>query len=179
MPTKNFKGGAREISEDFFETPSCAFLPILKYIPAEVKKIWEPTNGKDGISKHLTDYQVIKTDKFPKTTDTKEMDFLTDEPDFEYDMIIFNPPFSLKSAFLKRVLDFKKPFLFICPLTIIETQTRSSLFYEHQLSIINLNKRVNYLTDRKGSAFFHSIWVLNDGKSKIYYEPLLNDSCRN
>ena len=82
-------------------------------------------------------YTVIKQDKYPKTDDTIEADFLTDDIP-ECDMIIFNPPFCLKTEFLQRACESGKPFIFICPVTIIETQKRFALFREHQLTILNL-----------------------------------------
>ena len=134
-----WKGNRREIGEDFFATPKSAILPIKPYIPEGVKTILEPTHGKGAISDLLEEwgYTVIKQDKYPKTDDTIEADFLTDDIP-ECDMIIFNPPFCLKTEFLQRACESGKPFIFICPVTIIETQKRFALFREHQLTILNL-----------------------------------------
>jgi len=172
-----WKGNRREIGEDFFETPSSAILPILKYIPSNVI-LWEPTNGKNAISKHFPNHNIIKTDKFPKTEDTIEFDFLTDIPDFEFDFLIFNPPFSLKTEFLQKAISYGKPFIFLCPITILETKKRSKMFFDNQLSIINLSSRTNFISGKneKGNlkkVWFHSLWVLNDKKGKIYYEEIL------
>jgi hypothetical protein len=98
-----WKGNRREIGEDFFETPEYAILPILKYIPQNTKIIWEPTNGNGAISDYLEDFETMKTDIYPRTDDTIEMDFLREDPEFDFDFIIFNPPFSQKTQFLKRV----------------------------------------------------------------------------
>jgi hypothetical protein len=169
-----WKGNRREVGEDFWATPRDAILPIRKYIPSGVKVIWEPTNGKNAISNVLIEwgYTVIKTDKFPKTDDSIQLDFLTgDVP--ECDMVVFNPPFSLKTEFLKRVCEIGKPFLFICPCTIIETKKRYNLYKEHQLSVLNLDNRVNYIreTETKNKVFFHSIWTMKhpDYKNMILY----------
>lgn len=171
MEVNKWKGNRREIGEDFFETPENSVIPIKKYVPSNVI-LWECTNGKDGISKHFPNHVIIKTDKYPKTEDTRKFDFLNDVPDFEFDFLIFNPPFSLKTEFLEKALSYKKPFLFICPITILETQKRSQMFYDNKLSIINLSNRTNYLGKSGNKVFFHSIWVLNDGQSKIYYEKI-------
>ena len=168
---KSMKQRSKNI-EDFYETPSNAILPILKYIPDGVKKIWEPTTGRRGITKYLENYEVIETDKFPKVEGCRKFDFLTDEPDFEYDMIIFNPPFCLKTEFLQRVVSLNKPFLFIAPQDITGTKTRFNIFREHKLSVINLDKRVQYLKDSKSGSSFNSVWVLNDGKSSMYFEEI-------
>ena len=160
----------RKICEDFFKTPGYAVDAVRKYIPKDAI-VWEPTYGMGDLVKGLEN-KIIKTDKYPKTDDTKAFDFLTDEPDFEYDLIYFNPPFCLKTEFLQRALSFNKPFLFVCPLDILATQTRSKLFYENKLSIINLSQRVNY-TGKINNVMFHSVFVINDGLSKIHYEEIV------
>ena len=159
-------GNRRVVGEDFFETPEEAILPIRSYIPSDVKVIWEPTYGKGAIGLLLEKwgYTVIKTDKFPKTHDTVMADFLTCEIP-KCDMIIFNPPFSLKTEFLKRACETDLPFMFICPVTILETATRFALFRDHYLSVLNLPNRTNYVggkTKKDGTAgvFFHSVWIL-------------------
>ena len=104
-------------------------------------------------------YTVIKQDKYPKTDDTIEADFLTDDIP-ECDMIIFNPPFCLKTEFLQRACESGKPFIFICPVTIIETQKRFALFREHNLNVLNLPNRTNYMSKTGNKVWFHSVWVL-------------------
>ena len=160
-----WKGNRREIGEDFFATPETAILPIKPYIPEGVKTILEPTHGKGAISNLLEEwgYTVIKQDKYPKTDDTIEADFLTDDIP-ECDMIVFNPPFSLKTEFLKRACESGKPFIFICPVTIIETHKRFTLFREHKLSVLNLPNRTNYVSGKGNKVFFHSVWILKHPK---------------
>ena len=171
-----------KVREDFYETPETAIDPIIKYIDPSVKIIWEPTTGNDAITNVLIkhNYTVIKTDLYPKNSDALRFDFLKDTPTFHYDCIIFNPPFSDKTRFLEMAVklceDTEKQFIFICPLTIMETSSRSCLFNKHKLSIINLSKRVQYLqqdnTEKKSSVAFQSVWVFNDGLSKIHYEEI-------
>jgi hypothetical protein len=66
--TAIFKGGKRSVGEDYIQTPESAILPIRKYIPDNVKTIWEPTAGGGAISKHLKEwgYTVVETDLYPK-----------------------------------------------------------------------------------------------------------------
>jgi hypothetical protein len=154
----------REIGEDFFETPRSAIEPIRPYIPQGVRRIWEPTYGKGAIARVLEEwgYEVMGSDKYPKTDNVNTIhDFLTD-PLQECDMIIFNPPFCLKTAFLQRACEACKPFLFICPVTVLETRTRFSLFRDNHLSILNLPNRVNYLgkEESKNKVWFQSVWVM-------------------
>jgi hypothetical protein len=174
MSVAKWKGNRRVIGEDFFETPKEAILPILKYIPKDIKIIWEPTYGKGAISNILENcgYKVIKTDLYPKTDDTQKMDFLLEEIDEPYEFILLNPPFCLKTKFLERLIDLKKPFMFICPITILETATRSKIFYENKLSIINLSRRINYIGKKGAKCWFHSVWIISDNLGKIHYEPI-------
>lgn len=162
-----WKGNRREIGEDFFETPVDAILPIRPYIPEGVRTILEPTYGKGAIGNILEQwgYTVIKRDLYPKTEDTIRADFLVD-PIPDCDMIIFNPPFSLKTDFLKRACESGKPFLFICPVTIIETKKRFDFFREYGLSLVNLPNRTNYISGKGRKVWFHSVWILNHPQYK-------------
>ena len=172
-----FKGNRREKGEDFFATSFNAIFPILKYIPSHVKTIWEPTAGTGNITRVLRKegYRVIQTDintTRQKNGEVLKLDFLQDKPKFEFDAIIFNPPFSYKTEFLQKALSYEKFFMFICPITIIETRKRSLIYSKNNLSIINLSNRVGYEGNYDSKPFFHSIWTLNDGLSKIHFEDL-------
>lgn len=171
-----WKGNRRQIDEDFFETPRWAIDPIRKYIPSGVRRIWEATYGGGAIGRVLTEwgYEVVATDKYPKTAETVQHDFLADPLVENCDMLIFNPPFCLKTEFLAKACETGKPFLFICPVTILETRTRFNLFREHQLSVLNLPNRVNYdggKETEKKKVWFHSVWIMKhpDFKNLILY----------
>lgn len=177
IDASKWKGNRREKGEDFFATPHQAILPIIKYIPDNVEVIWEPTAGSGNITKTLEEagYKVIQTDI--NTTRQKKglvdkLDFLQDEPNFHFDAIIFNPPFSYKTEFLEKALTFNKFICFVCPITILETKTRWKMFKENSLSIINLSNRIGYEGKYGRKPFFHSVWVINDNKSSIHFEDL-------
>ena len=78
---------------DELYTPLNAIIPLLKYLPDDKKiTIWECTDyGKSNITKVLKNcgYNVI-------STHISNFDFLNDKPQFDFDMIITNPPYSLK-----------------------------------------------------------------------------------
>jgi len=115
---------------DELYTPNEAVEMILPYIPNGVKTIWECTAIKESrIVKVLRDagYNVI-------TTHIEDgQDFFKYEPEF-YDMIITNPPYSLKDKFLKRAYDLKKPFMFLLPLTTLEGK-RGKMFDKNGIQI--------------------------------------------
>lgn len=102
-------------NNDEFYTPDIALKPLLKYLPKDVV-IWECTDyGKSNITKILKEhgYKVISTHK-------KDFDFLTDKPSFEFDIIVTNPPYSLKDKFLNKCYEYNKPFALLLPLTALE-----------------------------------------------------------
>ena len=174
MPRHN----STKVRQDFFETPQSAITPILKYINSNVQIIWEPTHGNGSISNVLIEngYTVIKSDLYPQSDDVILFDFLEDTATFHFDCIIFNPPFCLKTQFLERICKeyMNKQFIFICPLTVMETPRRSILFDNYNLSIVNLSNRVQYSqqkdTDKKSSVAFQSIWVINNHLRSIHFE---------
>lgn len=100
---------------DEIYTPEIALIPLLKYLPKNIT-IWECTDfGESNITKVLKDhgYNVISTHK-------KDFNFLTDKPSFEFDMIITNPPYSLKDDFIEKCYSYNKPFALLLPITALE-----------------------------------------------------------
>ena len=100
---------------DEIYTPDYAVLPLLKYLPKN-KIVWECSDfGRSNITKVLKQngYKVISTHK-------KNFNFLTDTPDFDFDIIITNPPYSLKNEFIQKCYDLKKPFALLLPITALE-----------------------------------------------------------
>ena len=89
--------------------------PLIKYIPSN-KTIWCPfdeswsafvnelfLNGNKVISSHLNE----------------GLDFFNYEP-YYYDIIISNPPFSIKDAVLKRLYELNKPFAILLPMNSLQ-----------------------------------------------------------
>ncbi len=150
---------------DDIYTPAYAIKPLLKYIPKEIEKqygynyeyrkpiIWECTDyGSSNITKVLKEngYEVISTHK-------DNFNFLTDNADFNFDMIITNPPYSLKDEFLKKCYEYNKPFCLLLPITALEGKTRGELFREKDIQVIVFDGRVEYLNNKKGN-WFNTSW---------------------
>ena len=132
-------------------TPEYAIAPLLKYIPKD-KIIWECTDfGKSNITKVLREngYKVIATHK-------SSLDFLKDDPEFEYDIIITNPPYSLKDEFIERCYATKKPFCLLLPLTALEGQRRGKLYRQYGISVIVNDQRINFIGGK--SCWFNASW---------------------
>lgn len=143
---------------DELYTPVEAVKMILPYIPQNVKVIWECTAIKESkIVSVLKEngYEVI-------TTHIKDgEDFFDFEPQ-KYDMIITNPPYSLKDKFLKRAFELKKPFMFLLPLTSLEGINRGKMFNENNIQLIIPNKRFNFKPNKKSGAWFQTSWFCHN-----------------
>jgi len=139
---------------DLYNTPREAVEIILPYIPKNVKTIWEPCCGNFKISEVLIEkgYNVISTD----ITDLDPHDFLSYEPDEHYDLILTNPPFSLKNKILQRCFELKKPFFLLLPLTSLETKYRGELYKKYGITLYIIPYRVQFLA--KKSISFNTSW---------------------
>ena len=137
---------------DEIYTPKEAIIPILKYLD-KTKIYWECTDFEDSnIKKVLVEngFKVIATNK-------EEFDFLKDDPSFKFDVIITNPPYSIKNKFIKRCYELNKPFLLLLPITALEGKERNRLYKENGLEIIVLNKRINFMKEKK-NVWFNTSW---------------------
>src|SRR3990167_662084 len=115
---------------DDFQTPPSALTPLYPYLKKEWT-VWECAEGKGNLSTALRNegYSVVGTDIL------SGQDFLHWNPE-KFDVIITNPPFSLKQQFLERCYNLGKPFALLLPLTTFETGKRQRLFKENGVEII-------------------------------------------
>lgn len=151
-------------------TPSYAVKPLLKYIQKfKGKTIWECCDfGGSKIT------EVLKSNGFNVLGSWKdECNFLTDNPSFNFDMIITNPPYSLKDDFLTRAYSIGKPFAFLLPITALEGVYRGGLYRQYGLEVIVLDKRVNFFKETKGN-WFNTSWFCRDVCDKcLNFEELI------
>ena len=146
-------GYMQNIKNDEFYTPDEAIYPLLPYLPKD-KIYWECTDfGSSNITKILKEngYKVIGTHK------KFGFDFLKDEPNFDYDIIITNPPYSIKNDFLIRAYELNKPFCFLLPITALEGRVRGELFRNFGIEVLVLDKRINFMPNNK-NVWFNTSW---------------------
>lgn len=152
---------------DELYTPEKAIDPILKYLNKN-KTYWECTDyGESNITKVLRKkgFKVISTNK-------EQINFLTEKPNFDFDVIITNPPYSLKNEFIKRCYEYNKPFLLLLPLTALEGKERGKLYKEYGLELIVLDKRINFMKN-KNNVWFNTSWFCNKVcKKKLNFEKI-------
>jgi hypothetical protein len=144
---------------DNFGTPASALDPLVPYLKKEWT-IWEPAVGKGNLRNALNNagHSVVSSGH--------EEGFLNMRPEL-FDCIVTNPPYSIKSAFLARCYDLRKPFALLMPITTFDSQERRRLFHENGVQVIFPASRVNYETPnhaaraavgKKSSAWFYSCW---------------------
>lgn len=145
----------KNVKNDELYTPSYAVEPLLKYLNNKKITIWECTDfGSSNITNvlHGGGYNVISTHK-------DNFNFLTDTPDFDFDMIITNPPYSLKDEFIKKCYEYGKPFCLLLPITSLEGVERGKMFRKNGIELLVFDKRCNFIYDNtKKSNWFNTSW---------------------
>lgn len=151
----------RQGSSNDFQTPPEALTPLLPFINRKWK-IWEPAAGRGNLVVALSQrgYKVFGTDIKYRPSDEHRLDFLIGQPKWKWDMLLTNPPYSLKQQFLERCYELGKPFALLLPLTTFETEKRQKLFRQHGLEVIFLDKRINFQTPsgRGSGSWFATAW---------------------
>ena len=135
---------------DELYTPEYAIKPLIKYLPKNIK-IWECTDyGSSNITKVLKEngYEVITTHK-------DNFDFLKDKADFEFNMIITNPPYSLKDEFIEKCYEYDKPFCLLLPITALEGIQRGKYWKKYGIDLLVFDKRIEYMNK---SCYFNTSW---------------------
>jgi hypothetical protein len=138
---------------DHFDTPDYAIEPLLKYIMPEWT-VWEPTDtvGKSRITALLRNNgnRVI-------STGIAELDFILGKPDFDFDCIVTNPPYSVKNDFIFQCMEWRKPFALLMPLTALEGVRRGSMYRSmgRDFGVLVLDRRVEFTG---GSVWFNTSW---------------------
>jgi len=113
---------------DHLMTCKATFEAISNYLPKN-KIIWMPFYG-DGKCEEIM--QELGFDKVIH----EERDFFEYEPP-EWDIIVDNPPYSIKKKVLERCASFKKPFVLLLPLRSVTAKYfRSEIFGDFQMLLL-------------------------------------------
>ena len=126
---------------DHYMTPWTAWNDIKEYIP-KGKKLYAPFYGDGSLLKNFKKigFEVLHEKK----------DFFKVASKIKYDVIIDNPPFTIKKEVFTKLKELDKPFIILCPSSTINTQYMRGLFKD-KLQIIIPKKRIQFIkTDDKG-----------------------------
>lgn len=148
---------------DEFYTPLYAIKPLEKYLNS-YKVVWCPFDTeKSLIVKRLKElgFCVI-----PTHLETGHDFFTMPVPDC--DIIVSNPPYSLKTEVFQRLFLIGKPFAMLVGVVgLFESKKRFNLFKNNKFEIMWLSKRVAYFkdyNDEKPSLNppFSSVWLCSN-----------------
>ena len=162
---------ATDKASDEVFTPAYAVKPIIKYIDKNLT-VWCPFDEEDSEFVRLlreNGNEVIATHIF------NGQNFFEYEPE-KYDIIVSNPPFSIKDQILKRLNELNKPFALLLPLPTLQGQKRFEYLKDTQALIFD--KRINFFKNKitkeiqRGVAFA-SIYICKNVLPKdLIFEEL-------
>lgn len=123
---------------DYYYTPYYAVTPILKYIPKD-KIIWCPFDEEFSAF-----YQSFKQNgyKVIRSHITEGRNFFTCQPE-TYDIIVSNPPFSMKDKILRRLYELNKPFAILQPLNSLQGIKRYQ-YFKQGIQILAFDQRIEF-----------------------------------
>jgi len=145
-------------------TPKYAVDIILPYIPKN-KVIWAPfSKDYHNFADYLREkgYKVFNTHYDPVTKQGN--DFLTYEPDFDYDIILDNPPFKNKTKYVERAISFNKPFAFFLPLNSFGDNGIPYLYLYNNIEpqLLIPDKRTEFENQKNNGISFKTIYICRD-----------------
>jgi type I restriction-modification system DNA methylase subunit len=129
---------------DELYTPDAVFDLLSPYIPRD-KIIFECAVGSGKLKSKMEslNYKVVSTN-----------DFFNQYP--EYDILITNPPFSLKDKFLEEAYKRGKPFALLLPITALEGIKRQALYKKYGIQILFPKRRTDF--NGKKAPWFYVAW---------------------
>ena len=183
MSKDYFKGGNWNVQDEYY-TPKILVDAIMPHIPhtlnlhllpstyAYRKTVWCPfdtENSEFVIGLKENGYNVIHSHIW------EGKDFFHYEPEQHYDMIISNPPFSVKLKVFERLFKLKKPFLMLMGLPILNYQVVGEYFHNQQLKgnrlqLLIVDKKVSF--NGNTSSFNNSYFGWNILQEDIIFAHL-------
>jgi hypothetical protein len=126
--------GKKNKTGDEWFTPKSAWESVAHLIRKD-KVIYEPFYGDGSSGKYLTElgFEVIH----------KPLDFF-EQTNFDYDVIVSNPPFSKKIAIFKHLAKLDKPFILLVPVSILTKQYLKK-YFKDKVQIIIPKSRIHFL----------------------------------
>lgn len=163
-PKKNNAGDTTQSKGyDRCQTPPYAIQPLIPHLPHHIT-VWEPAAGEGYLANAIRPYveNVIATDILT------EQNFFEYEPE-DYDVIITNPPYSIKYQWLERCIDLciyqNKAFALLVPLETLGAARAQKLLKKINTKVILMDKRTDFKIGGHGwadsSAQFPVIWLVS------------------
>ena len=132
------------VKNDELETPPEAIDPLLPYLPKWVDGhtneqliIWEMCPGSGAMVDYLIENEYSITRMYPQSRNS-----LLFVPEYRWDMIVTNPPWSKKHLFLERCVELNKPFALLLPVRTLGV--RRCQVWLDDVDVLFLKRRVDF-----------------------------------
>lgn len=161
-----YAGYKKSLSSDEQYTPRYAVLPIIRHLPKH-KIIWCPFDTEHSefvIALKEAGFKV----KFSHIGTGQ--DFFEYEPE-RWDVIVSNPPFSLKQSIMERCLALGKPFALLMGNLWLNSSAPYRLFKEKEMQMLLFDKRIQF-TEKNGVYFGSSYFCYKVLPKQIIFEGL-------
>lgn len=150
---------------DLCQTPAYALDPMLPFLGWSMPStVWEPAAGEGQLVEALYDGGWKEAHVIQSDIQTGQ-NFFDYEPK-NWDIIVTNPPFSLKLQWLERCYALGKPFALLVPVDVIGTKTAQALMQAHGFELMLLSDRVDFKMPNKGwngaGAQFSVLWLCHN-----------------
>lgn len=127
---------------DEYYTPDYIVELLVPYLKKKnFKTIWCPCDKEESEF-----VKVLRNNGFEVKYTHIELgqDFLSYEPDFEFDAIVTNPPFSIKNKIIERCIKYNKPWALLLSATCIQSASLIKLLSKQQIEFIMFDRRIAY-----------------------------------
>lgn len=161
--------------EDEYYTPLYAVDIIVPYIK-ENTTIWCPFDTSE--SQYVKKFQSLGHIVHYTHIDNG-YDFLTYNPDFNFDVIISNPPFSIKNEILEKCINYERPFCLLLPMTMFNSITSVNIFSRFDVQFLMMDKRISFNGERPNFTCWYvcrnflnkqvEIYLFDENPIKLYY----------
>lgn len=125
--------------DDDYNTPPEAWIDIKEYIPNKV--IWEPFMLNNETSTSIITLKEMGFEVLGNSTD----DFFETNVG---EIIVSNPPFSIKGKVIKRLYELDKPFIVILPISTL-SQIQFKKYFRDKIQIIIPKKRIQFMKGKE------------------------------
>jgi hypothetical protein len=153
MASFTLRGGKQDIDfkkDDSYMTPKEVWESIAHLLPKD-KILWECFYGDGKSGEYLADLGF--------KVEHHKIDFFNDPP-FDYDILVSNPPYSIKPKVFKRLAEIDKPFMMLVP---VSTMTKKFLktYFQDKIQIVIPKSRIHFVKNgiQTNSSWFDTLWV--------------------
>lgn len=143
LTAKTDKASDEVYTADFAVKPLLQYLMLFQQLKGREITVWCPFDLEDSEYVRIfreNGFQVIHSHI------DENKNFFFYEPD-NYDIIISNPPFSIKDDIIKHLDELGKPYAILLPIPALQGQKRFPYMKDCQALIFD--KRINYYTDKE------------------------------